>query len=119
MNENNRPKGMICLIFRIISLKLNKGFIAIVETIPTTKNSIANNPTNKYGLLIIFNILAVSGINDNITKTIKIFDELLLFIYYLSINILNIIIIDLIVVIYKCLFFCLNYKRLFFLIKKN
>lgn len=90
INENIKPKGMICLILRTISLKLNKGFMAIVETIPTIKNSKANNPINRYELFTIFNTLVISGIKDNITKAINIFDELLLFIYYPSINILNI-----------------------------
>ena len=47
-NAKSNPDGITCLYFRIMSLKLNRGFIAIVETIPTIRKSNANNPINKY-----------------------------------------------------------------------
>ena len=76
MSENIKPVTMISEYFLKTSLKLNRGFIAIVETIPTIKKFNTNNPTNKYVLFTKLNKLNMSGINVNINKAIRLFDVL-------------------------------------------
>lgn len=74
--ENNKPKGIIDVSFLNTSLIPNRGFIAIVETIPTIKKSNANNPINKYVLFTSLNKLNIRGINDKMNKTTKLLDVL-------------------------------------------